>query len=84
MSAYDRRILTWLAGFEPQAAAAVARIINRAATWPPHEVAFDVTVGDSAYLFLNESPEGGASSSGGEASNDLAHLVEALSNCSPS
>ena len=75
LGAYDRRILTWLAGFEPQAAAAVAGIINRAATWPPHEVAFDVTVGDSAYLFLNESPEERSEQQRQQASNDLAHLV---------
>lgn len=31
LGAYDRRILLWLAGFEPQAAAAVAGIITRAA-----------------------------------------------------
>jgi hypothetical protein len=37
LGAYDRRILVWLAMFEPQAAAAVAGIINRAAARPPHE-----------------------------------------------
>jgi hypothetical protein len=31
LGAYDRRILIWLAGFEPQAAAAVAGDIARAA-----------------------------------------------------
>lgn len=31
LGAYDRSILVWLAGFEPQAAAAVAGIITRAA-----------------------------------------------------
>jgi hypothetical protein len=31
LGAYDRRILVWLAGFEPQAAAAVAGVIVRAA-----------------------------------------------------
>ena len=74
LGAYDRRILIWLAGFEPQAAAAVAGIINRAAARPPHEVAFDVTVGDSAYLFLNQTRKSGASSSGSRPST-TAHLV---------
>jgi hypothetical protein len=32
---YDRRILVWLAGFEPQAAAAVAGVITRAAVAAP-------------------------------------------------
>jgi hypothetical protein len=41
LGAYDRRILIWLAGFEPQAAAAVAGIIVRAAIRPAHEAAFD-------------------------------------------
>jgi hypothetical protein len=31
IGAYDRRILLWLAGFEPQAVAAVAGVIARAA-----------------------------------------------------
>ena len=31
LGAYDRRILVWLAGFELQAAAAVAGVITRAA-----------------------------------------------------
>ena len=34
LGAYDRRILLWLAGFEPQAAAAVAGVIVRAAARP--------------------------------------------------
>lgn len=42
IGAYDRRILLWLAGFEPQAAAAVAGIITRAAARSPHEIAFDL------------------------------------------
>jgi hypothetical protein len=42
LGAYDRRILIWLAGFEPQAAAAVAGIIARAAARSPHEIAFDL------------------------------------------
>jgi hypothetical protein len=42
LGAYDRRILLWLAGFEPQAAAAVAEIIVRAAARSPHEIAFDL------------------------------------------
>ncbi|MGH3187024.1 MAG: hypothetical protein ACRDPY_27810 [Streptosporangiaceae bacterium] len=37
LGAYDRRILIWLALLEPQAAAAVAGIIIRAAARPPHE-----------------------------------------------
>jgi hypothetical protein len=41
LGAYDRRIIIWLAGFEPQAAAAVAGIIVRAAIRPAHEAAFD-------------------------------------------
>jgi hypothetical protein len=32
---YDRRILVWLAGFEPQAAAVVAGVIARAAVAAP-------------------------------------------------
>ena len=36
LGAYDRRILVWLAGFEPQAAAAVAGVIVRAAARPEH------------------------------------------------
>lgn len=75
LGAYDRRILSWLAGFEPQAAAAVAGIINRAAARPPHEVAFDVTVGDSAYVFLNQNPEEWSEQQRQQAINDLAHLV---------
>lgn len=53
---YDRRILLWLAGFEPQAAAAVAGIIVRAAARPPHEIAFDLD-GDYVltYICLAES-----------------------------
>jgi hypothetical protein len=41
LGAYDRRIIIWLAGFEPQAAAAVAGIIVRAAIRPAHGAAFD-------------------------------------------
>jgi hypothetical protein len=37
LGAYDRRILVWLAGFEPQAAAAVAGVIVRAAARPGHQ-----------------------------------------------
>jgi hypothetical protein len=37
LGAYDRRILVWLAGFEPQAAAAVAGVIVRAAAGPEHQ-----------------------------------------------
>ena len=44
LGAYDRRILAWLAMFEPQAAAAVAGIINRAAARPPQEDAFDAAL----------------------------------------
>ena len=40
LGAYDRRILFWLAMFEPQAAAAVAGIIIRATARPPHADAF--------------------------------------------
>ncbi len=43
LGAYERRILLWLAGFEPQAAAAVAGIMVRAAVRSPHEVAFDLS-----------------------------------------
>jgi hypothetical protein len=75
LGAYDRRILIWLAGFEPQAAAVVAGIINRAAARPPREVAFDVTVGDSAYFFLNQNPEEWSEQQRQLAINDLAHLV---------
>jgi hypothetical protein len=35
LGAYDARIVRWLAGFEPQAAAAVAGIITRAAAGKP-------------------------------------------------
>lgn len=42
LGAYDRRILVWLAGFEPQAATAVAGIVIRAAVRSPGEVAFDL------------------------------------------
>lgn len=35
--AYDRRILIWLAGFEPQVAAAVAGVIVRAAARPERQ-----------------------------------------------
>jgi hypothetical protein len=75
LGAYDRRILIWLAGFEPQAAAVVAGIINRAAARPPREVAFDVPVGDSAYFFLNQNPEEWSEQQRQLAINDLAHLV---------
>ena len=37
LGAYDRRIIIWLAGFEPQAAAAVAGVIVRAAARPEHQ-----------------------------------------------
>ena len=36
LGAYDRRILVWLAGFEPQAATAVAGVIVRAAARSEH------------------------------------------------
>jgi hypothetical protein len=36
LGAYDRRILLWLSGFEPQAAAAVAGVM-RAAARPEHQ-----------------------------------------------
>jgi len=42
LGAYDRRILLWLAGFEPQAAVAVAGVIVRAAARSPHEIALDL------------------------------------------
>lgn len=42
LGAYDRRILIWLAQFEPQSAAAVAGIVIRAAVRSPREVAFDL------------------------------------------
>ena len=56
LGAYDRRILIWLAGFEPQAAVAVAGIITRAAVRSPREVVFDL--GDeyaTTYFCLSES-----------------------------
>ena len=34
LGAYDHRILTWLAGWEPQICAVIAGLITRAATWP--------------------------------------------------
>jgi len=37
LGAYDRPILVWLAGFEPQAAAAVAGVIVRAAARPEQQ-----------------------------------------------
>jgi hypothetical protein len=37
LGAYDRRILVWLAGFEPQAATAVAGVIVRAAARSEHQ-----------------------------------------------
>jgi hypothetical protein len=37
IGAYDWRILDWLAGFEPQAAAAVAGVIVRAAVRPERQ-----------------------------------------------
>ena len=43
LGAYDRRILIWLAMFEPQAAAAVAGIIIRAAR-PPHADGLDAAL----------------------------------------
>lgn len=56
LGAYDRRILVWLAGFEPQAAAAVAGIIVRAAVRSPHEVAFDLSDDYAVtYFCLSES-----------------------------
>ena len=36
LGAYDRRILVWLAGFEPQAATAFAGVIVRAAARSEH------------------------------------------------
>lgn len=56
LGAYDRRILVWLAGFEPQAAAAVSGIVIRAAVRSPRDVAFDL--GDDyaiTYFCLAES-----------------------------
>ncbi|MGH3299580.1 MAG: hypothetical protein ACRDP7_48120 [Trebonia sp.] len=56
LGAYDRRILIWLAQFEPQAAAAVAGIVIRATVRSPREVAFDL--GDDyaiTYFCLSES-----------------------------
>jgi hypothetical protein len=56
LGACDRRILVWLAGFEPQAAAAVAGIMVRAAVRSPHEVAFDLSDDYAAtYFCLSES-----------------------------
>jgi len=58
LGAYDRRILLWLAGFEPQAAAAVAGVIARAAARPPHEIAFDLDDDYTlTYICLAESLE---------------------------
>jgi hypothetical protein len=56
LGAYDRRIFIWLAQFKPQAAAAVAGIVIRAAVQSPREVAFDL--GDDyaiTYFCLSES-----------------------------
>ena len=59
LGAYDLRILNWLAGFEPHSAAAVAvavaGIIIRAAARPPHEIVFNLAVGDCTYFCLSES-----------------------------
>jgi hypothetical protein len=41
LGAYDKRILAWFAGFEPQTAAVVAGIIVRAAARPPREIEHD-------------------------------------------
>jgi hypothetical protein len=56
LGAYDRRILVWLAQFEPQVAAAVAGIVIRATARSPREVAFGL--GDDhaiTYFCLAES-----------------------------
>jgi hypothetical protein len=49
LGAYDRRILRWLAGFEPQTCAVIAGIISRAASAAPplseQEPPFDVAAG---------------------------------------